>query len=224
MLKASIIHVLNEEKLMKVKIKKYPQWWGSEYTLGRIFSWAKKENKYGFFEMPEPLSSFISWYAETPVGKVHNSVANKLSAYQGSRRVKVKLDPWDSWNVDETVGHIALPLLKQLKEAQHGASKVDDEDVPHMYKHGYINNESLQPDLFQSEEQDALFWNQSEARWTWVLDEMIFAFESIVGTNEDWESKYFNSTPPNVKGWQEEAARINNGFRLFGKYYRALWD
>lgn len=209
---------------MKVRIKKYTSWWGPGYTLDRIFSWAKKEDKHGFLEMPEPLDSFISWYEESPVGKVHEGLANRLRSVQDSRRVKVELDPWDSWNVDTTLGYIALPLLKQLKETQHGASRVDDEDVPHMYKHGYINNESLQYDLFQSEEQDELFWEHSQARWDWVLDEMIFAFESVVGDNENWENKYFKSNPPNLEGWREEAARIDNGFRLFGKYYRALWD
>jgi hypothetical protein len=37
------------------------------------------------------------------------------------RKIVVKLDPWDSWNANDTLAIIILPVLKQLKETKHGA-------------------------------------------------------------------------------------------------------
>ena len=88
-------------------------------------------------------------------------------------------------------------------------------------------------------------------RWEWVLNEMIFAFENKV--SDDWEGqfhsgesdivwkpincvdsdgeKYYEMTlGPNdthefdKEGYTAYQDRISNGFRLFGKYYEALWD
>jgi len=150
-----------------------------------------------------------------------------------------------------------LPMLKQLKESKHGSPYVDDEDVPHLPKYYSSSNERMQYDLFDSEEQDEFLWKQHEVRWDWVMDEMIYAFESLVGNNEDWESKYHTGEMDRVfvpvdaegnevdeedakfyrwdkgpndtshfdaEGYKIEAERIQNGFRLFGKYYRGLWD
>jgi hypothetical protein len=77
------------------------------------------------------------------------------------------------------------------------------------------------------------------------MDEMIWAFEQL--SMEDWEAQFYSGKSDIVwektadgenimkrgpndtykwdkKGWQEYDKRISNGTRLFGKYYRALWD
>ena len=82
-------------------------------------------------------------------------------------------------------------------------------------------------------------------KWEWVLNEMIFAFENIL--DEDWEDKFRHGdaqyeiipvdddehtrmiqTNPDFwvdnEGRREYNNRIDNGLRLFGKYYRGLWD
>jgi hypothetical protein len=84
-------------------------------------------------------------------------------------------------------------------------------------------------------------------RWNWVLDEMIFAFEHLV--DDKWEEKFSSGhinivwvndeEHPKLKrmehgpnhtykcdyeGLQKVYDRIDNGLRLFGKYYRNLWD
>jgi hypothetical protein len=80
------------------------------------------------------------------------------------------------------------------------------------------------------------------------MNEMIFAFESLEGgVNEDWEfefttgeydyqsvkqedGNYLMVRGPNHTAetdWdarKEYGKRIQNGFRLFGKYYQNLWD
>jgi hypothetical protein len=50
-------------------------------------------------------------------------------------------------------------------------------------------------------------------RWEWVLNEMIFAFDQVA--DEEVDVQYSN---------QSIRERVNNGLRLFGTYYFALWD
>jgi hypothetical protein len=130
----------------------------------------------------------------------------------GKQNMRVVIDRYDTWNMDSTLAHIILPMLLQLRQTKHGSPMVDDEDVPHLPKKGLSSDENNQYDLFASDEQDELFWDQYHVRWEWVLNEMIFAFRSLVTDN--WDEKYFT----------KEYDRIRNGFRLFGKYYQGLWD
>ena len=107
------------------------------------------------------------------------------------QEISVHIDKWDTWNMAETLGEIALPMLKQLKETKHGSPHVDLEDVPEELRlHGGTRNEISQLDLFADEEYDSKCWQAIHDRWDWVMDEMIFAFESIVGYNEEWADKY----------------------------------
>jgi hypothetical protein len=46
------------------------------------------------------------------------------------RTVKVRIDSYDTWNMDSTLAHIVLPMLKQLIDNTHGSGMVDLEDVP----------------------------------------------------------------------------------------------
>lgn len=114
------------------------------------------------------------------------------------RKVSVKIDPYDTWSMDHTLALIIVPMLKQLKECSHGAPGVDLEDVPES-----LRNSNPNYDIDGSVD-DKWF-----DRWNWVLDEMIFAFEQTV--EDDIRDKETNN-------------RVNNGLRLFGKYYRSLWD
>jgi hypothetical protein len=55
---------------------------------------------------------------------------------------------------------------------------------------------------------------------------MIYAFEMIL--DDDWDLEIYERRG----GWSKESLaerdeiqkRINNGLRLFGKYYQSLWD
>lgn len=150
------------------------------------------------------------------------------------RRIVVKLDRWDTWSMDHTLAHIILPMLKQLKATKHGSPNVDDDDVP---EH-----------LRSTEAPPVEKWHEDgnvHARWDWVLGEMIWAFEQK--TRAWWEEDYiiehaefeFSSEPDedgnrefklkkegkyDREGERAHQARMNNGFRLFGKYYEALWN
>lgn len=247
---------------MKVKIKKHATWFGPYHLMEWLFYPFSKVDK-----DPWPLSSdreypdwhdkLSEWYADSVLGEAHAWLNNKWIDFHDARRVKVELDRWDTWNMDQTLAHIILPMLKQLKESKHGSPMVDDEDVPHLPKQQYTSNESMQEDMFASEEQDELIWKQYEVRWNYVLDEMIWAFEHLAGDKTEWEDQFHtgkmdrimvpvdkdgNEVPeeeakffewrkgPNdtshfdIEGYRKYADRIQNGLRLFGKYYRGLWD
>ena len=135
------------------------------------------------------------------------------SVFEG-RQISVHIDPYDTWSMDETLAHIILPMLKQLKETKHGSPIVDNEDVPHMPKQGTSRNESAQYDMFESEEQDQMFWEQYHVRWNWVMDEMIWAFEMIL-SEEYWNGLMYE---------RDINDRVQRGTTLFGKYYKGLWD
>lgn len=240
---------------MKVYISKYRDHWISPYTmLDYMFFWTdwskcsrnkslqaaidSYEGTKKYIEHPEwvevwaerlePVSCAIQWVLD----KIH------------PRYEYVKLDPWDTWSMDHTLGLIALPMLKQLKATKHGSPLVDDEDVP----------EELRSSTAPAKTNE---WDTDDnhfKRWDWVLDEMIFAFEHRL--DDSWEDAFCsgeidwisvpvdkdgNEVPkgehkfyqmrdgPNhtykcdYEGMKVVQERINNGFRLFGKYYQALW-
>jgi hypothetical protein len=149
----------------------------------------------------------------------------------------VKIDPWDTWSMDSTLAYIILPMLKQLKETQHGAGYVVDEDVPEELK-----STSAPPKENEYDLDDNHF-----KRWDWVLDEMIFAFTCNI--DDSWEDEFRtgkidmvfvqSKEHPDLRemehgpnhtykcdydGMKKVQDRIDNGYRLFGKYYRNLWD
>jgi hypothetical protein len=172
-----------------------------------------------------PISKAIQW--------VWDKVDHKINY--------VKIDKWDTWSMDHTLSYIILPMLKQLKANTHGAPNVVDEDVPDGLK-----STSAPPKENEYDVDDNHF-----KRWEYVLDEMIFAFEHKV--DDSWEQE-FCSGEHDVKSvpceWDENGKptmykfergpndtyqcdydgmakvhdRIENGFRLFGKYYSGLWD
>jgi hypothetical protein len=215
--------------------------------------WAKEEkDEFGFPKKPDWVHDFGEWLAhgsvepEPKVGerrslfrdRPHTLLYRFLSwIYSKQKRtIKVQIDPWDTWGMDHTLAYIILPMLKQLDENKHGAPFVDLEDVP----------EHLQPKP-QTEEEKAEGDTDSThfERWNWVMKEMIFAFESKV--DDSWEAQFETGEsdhefiklengmsqmvdgPNHTKVYDWEArkayeARIQNGFRLFGKYFQSLWD
>lgn len=215
---------------MKVRIRKYPTWFGPHQLIDAIFFWAKDEDW---------VYNVGKWYSDTWLGNLHYKLADRYMQWKESRRVKVELDPWDTWSMDHTLAEIVLPMLIQLKQTKHGAPNVDQEDVPENLRAGKLEIEQYEKDGTT----DALFFK----RWDWVLDEMIFAFNNKL---EDWEDQFHSGEhdilwepvehngeklyemkrgPKDTHKWDREGHqvyqdRINNGFRLFGKYYNALWD
>lgn len=125
------------------------------------------------------------------------------------RTVKIKLHPYDTWNVDDTLAVIILPLLQKYRDTRQGSPHVDDADVPEEFRVG-------KPEEAMTAEED---WQRWDARWAWVLNEMIWAFEQIV--NGDSTAEFFKNTREEYLAYEQ---RIDRGTTLFGKYFRGLWD
>jgi hypothetical protein len=124
----------------------------------------------------------------------------------------VKIDYWDTWSMDSTLSNIILPMLKQLKESKHGSGFIEMEDVPEHLRCTNTESYDHQSTFDFYHEHDLVVGERDiHARYDWVLGEMIFAFEIMVN-DSDWRAT------------QEDCDRMDNGLRLFGKYYRTLWD
>jgi len=163
---------------------------------------------------------------------------------------EIVLPIWDTWGMDHTLAEIVLPMLVQLKRTKHGAPFVDNEDVPselHMpdgwYKEKYQFDGETDPNFFARWDYvlDEMIWAFSEHTKDWEEGEGRFHTGKIdmhsVPVDKDGnevdekDAKLFRlDRGPNdtshfdaegYKAWQN---RKKNGFRLFGKYYDALWD
>ena len=184
-------------------------------------------DKYGYVDWPTEYTKFESFLEklEDAIQSVYNCTIN-LFLDRREQKIKVRIDKWDTWSMDNTLAHIVLPMLIQLKKDKHGACNVDAEDVP----------KELRP-----KKQDVLKYkevgevdNKFFERWDWVMDEMIWAFEQ---KTYDWEAQYYGEWKPskgkplgghflnsNDEARKKHQERMSNGFRLFGKYYEGLWD
>jgi hypothetical protein len=200
---------------MRVYIGPYTKWIGPYQIADAIFFWV---NRKGVFPDDDPrhnrwdykaADSFGDWLANSWVNDVCQWIHSKQE-----RKVKVRIDEYDTWSMDHTLSIIILPMLKQLKETKHGSSHVDDEDVP----------ENLRSTSAPEMTDDEKMWGGTDAlwhkRWEWVLDEMIFAFEREL--DDEWEYEFHKSG--DYDGMNVISNRMKNGFRLFGKYYQGLWD
>ena len=140
---------------------------------------------------------------------------DRLFGWNPKQKIRVRIDPHDTWSMDHTLAPIILPMLKQLKETKHGAPAVEFKDVPEELMPP--NAEAVKKLYMENCETDENYFK----RWDYVLDEMIWAFEQKC--RDDWMEDY------DYNKWDHEGAkahqdRMSNGFRLFGKYYESLWD
>ena len=219
---------------MKVYISKYRDHWLSPYTICEKICWWRE------IDYDEP------WV------KRANSILEPLCTawmkfldFVHPRIEYVKIDNYDTWSMDTTLTPIILPMLKQLKETKHGAPFTEDADVPERLR---STTKAAIKSKKESWDTDCNHFK----RWDWILDEMIWAFEQLA--MDDWEAQFHtgehdtlwvpskdldaNGKPLTYqmkkgprdtskfdkKGYMKHSARIDNGTRLFGKYFRSLWD
>ena len=219
---------------MKVYISKYRDHWLSPYTICEKICWWRE------IDYDEPWVQKIVKILDPVMG-----LWRDFLDFVHPRIEYVKIDPYDTWSMDSTLSPIILPMLKQLRKEKHGAPFVDDDDVPANLR---STTKSAQRAKKESYDTDGNHFK----RWDWAMDEMIWAFEQLV--DDTWEEQYFTGKSDIVwipskeldakgkpltyemkrgpkdtrkwdkKGYAKHNARIDNGLRLFGKYFRALWD
>ena len=238
---------------MKVKIGPYVNWFGPYQLAEKLCFWAKEEkDEFGFPKKPDWVHDFGEWLAhgsvepDPKVGEVRPFMGERPKTWlykflswvhsKQERTIKVQIDPWDVWSMDHTLAYIILPMLKQLDERKHGAPYVDLDDVPKEL-HGKR--------LTKKQKDEGELDDKHFERWDYVIKEMIFAFESKL--DDSWQQQFESGESdhqllqlengmsqmidgPNhtkVYDWEGRKAyeaRIQNGFRLFGKYFQNLWD
>jgi hypothetical protein len=226
---------------MKVYLSKYRNHWLSPYTiLEKVFFW--REIDYDE-PMIDRLANILDPFCQALL---------KFLDFVHPKVTYVKIDRWDTWSMDSTLAPIILPMLKQLRASNHGSGFVDLEDVPeHLRYSTYEQWDSQDCFDFYHDHKVKEGDCDNHARWNWVLDEMIWAFEQICDDDHDaqfhtgvydmksvpcaWDENgkptlYTFEEGPNhtakydAENHQKHNDRINNGTRLFGKYYRGLWD
>lgn len=237
---------------MKVYIGKYRDHWISPYTImDHVFWWTdwskcsrdrrirslEEESKY--VERPgwterwsdrlEPVSRAIQWVLD----RVHPPIN------------LVKIDYWDTWSMDHTLSPIILPMLKQLKEKKHGAPFVDDEDVPehlrstaapakenewdtdanHFARWDWAMSEMIFAFECKTDDSWEEEFRSGDIDMLWVPVDRD-GNEVPKGEHNFYQMKDGpkNTYKCDYEGMKVVEARIQNGFRLFGKYYQALWD
>lgn len=194
---------------MKVYIGPYPKWFGP-YHFMDFFSWILPKRIRDNIADRLPMFPFM--------------LLNKLSK---EREIKVKLHPYDTWDLNTTLSYIIVPLLKQLKETKHGFPVVITE--------------------YQDPCGDNKTWlEENEMAWVEILNKMIWAFEQA---SEDWEEQYHTGQADyklvkenqsddhyiiekgpkhtlcvDQEGIKAHREKMQEGFELFGKYYKDLWD
>jgi hypothetical protein len=216
---------------MKVVIGPYKSWIGPYQIADALCFWVKPiKDEYGMSTKPDWVHDFGTWLSGGENGESWLLKVCQWIESKRKRRIYVRIDKYDTWSMDHTLAHIIVPMLKQLKATKHGAPNVDNEDVPSPLR-------STAPGARDRCENDWDIDDNHFHRWEYVLDEMIWTFEQQL--DDTSENQFYDHgekiagedimdsverlkvDDAGLKAW---ADRKQNGYRLFGKYYEALWD
>jgi len=157
-----------------------------------------------------------------------------------NRKIDIQIDKYDTWNMDATLALIIVPMLKQLRDTTHGypADFAKDNDGD------WSGQKSFDVKGFEYPK------DTGADEWTATLNKIIWAFEQV---NEDWEDQYHtgecdlrvkkidkydkkggqyseivhgpnHTSVTDFDGMRKHQERMQEGFDLFGKFYRDLWD
>ena len=183
---------------MRVKIGPYKNWIGPY----QIADWLQ------YIGVNEETRYKIGgWLADTWVNSVSQWIYAKYD-----RKVKIRIDEYDTWNMDKTLAMIIVPMLIQLKKTTHG----------------------YPPDLTEEE------WNKILDKMIWSFREILeddweskyiynygkYHFEEREPINGEKMSEMVWDVEPviDIEGIRLHSERIDEGLMLFGKYYKNLWD
>jgi len=134
------------------------------------------------------------------------NIKRPFKNYSKPPEISVTVESHDTWNLDVTLAKIISPCLKQLKEQKTTFPMVDLEDVP----------KELQPtrdDVTKYNDHGSVDSN-FDKRYVYIIDEIIWTFNRLA------ESDYDDKAGVELSDVQ---TRIENGLRLFAKYYLTFW-
>lgn len=212
---------------MHVKIGPYIKWWGpyqiADLVFGNPRPLTKDSDETWRHRWAERLGDWLAYDKhgnDSALCKLCNWIYNRRR-----RQLYVRVDKYDTWNMDNTLRCIIAPMLVQLQATKRGSPHVDDSDVP-------VPLQSTMAPATENFELD-MNWHH---RWNWVLNELIWVFSHDQEAEQDKFFAYPERGETNTlaesiykvkidnKGLDAYSSRVANAYRLFGKYYQALWD
>lgn len=235
---------------MKIYIGPYKDYISPYAIVDKIFFW---QNRYRGddildrwdYKLNNKISKFLS-------GKNDDSWLSKLCQWiheKRERTVKIHIHQYDTWNMDTTLALIIVPMLKQLKATTHGSPMLHQHEQTSNGSSQYCfpfyaegDQEAWDQGHKQWEEMlDKMIWSFEQVNINWEEQfqsgKTDFYFEKIEGTDQPgWAAKLGHTNYSEMKhgplhtykydheGAAKHMKRMQEGFDLFGKYYRNLWD
>ena len=174
----------------------------------------------------------------------------KLGPYpkKGYRKVDIHIDHYDTWNMDNTLASIIYPMLIQLKATKHGVpsefAEVGGESYESQDSFDFYKENTDK--LFEEKNKE---WDDILDKMIWSFQQLAhdnYDDKYHHGTPKyDWEEtdtlypnpvtgkpeptyKMVDKNPD--EHWYDHIGhklhedRMQEGFELFGKYFRSLWD
>lgn len=127
----------------------------------------------------------------------------KLTDWVYSRRVNVKFQKGDMWDVGPDMCEVLLRVYQEFRKKARGIPYVPDTDLPEEMWVGTETDDSNE--VFEKA--------YAEERINYVYGEIEWALSQVGDDNA-----YFDAEDP--KAHQD---RVNNGLRLVGQYLPSLW-
>lgn len=201
---------------MKVNIGPYLNWYGPYqiFALFQKLGFSEKTTDHWAEKSPEWFTNFCQWIYD-----------------KRKRKIKVKIDKYDTWSMDSTLAYIIIPMLEQLKATKHGTPVSMFEE-----KDGL--------DTFGNPSEEA--YTKAMERWDTALSHMIWSFKQILEEDHDsfqivggkldlntyLEDEGKDTVPlrwevephTNWNAYYAYHERIQEGLTLFGQHYQSLWD
>jgi hypothetical protein len=127
------------------------------------------------------------------------------------RFIDVQVEDFDVFSMDTQLAHVIVPMLKLLREKKAGIPG----DIINTF---HECSDQLELDFgLTPKEIDEIEFECAEKKWNDILDKMIWSFEQAMN---DYPLMYSSMSKGDFERYEE---RMQEGFELFGRYYRSLW-
>lgn len=191
---------------MKVYLGKYVYPITTYDIASKIIFWDNNEYRK---KLNAILKFGLSYNQNSKKLSILSKFLDKYNSYQ-KRKVFIKIDDYDVYNLDYTLSLIIEPSLKKLLDDEWLSFKADNEDLPKelqisddeykLISFTYLENDPRLPEIY----------NRLEQQPKYIINKMIYAFNILNSTESD-------------KIKEDYKKEIDEGLRLFGKYFRNLW-
>jgi len=233
---------------MRAKIGKYPHWFTTQRAEHAYLEWRHKKYAWEIDDRDHTRIDKIVLKALDGWQTVLHYTVNQVQKHK-QQKVRVHVDDWDVYEAQTTFSYIILPVLERLREEKQGAPFVDKEDVPkELHDKKLTKKQKEQGEVGENHFKrwdyvlDAMIWSFREITQDKPGEEEFFTGKSdLIFTKTDVHGKEVSDDYDGViyhrmdrgpndtqkvdwEGLQTYEDRIDYGLRMFGKYFRALWD